>query len=195
MSETSTISKKLRRLAVIGAAIATCTASLAVGTATAATPHSELVRIPMKVVGFDAALAAKNGYQIKRTATGQEYSVKAGAANAVAPQNQVNTSCGVAWIFVYGLAPVRVQISTGFQTNIPAQSFSWQIYLSDNGGISNHTWSGGLNNVTQWHVTPEYGGMTAGPVHGWVNAGSNAKLANGAVCDSGGPESYSTIPS
>lgn len=198
MSEMTTIGKKLRRLAVIGAAIGACTASLAAGTATAATPqpatpHTQMMTMPMKVVGFNAAVAVAHGYQIKRAATGQEYSVKAGVADAVTPQNRINSGCGYAWIYVTGVQNVTVQVDTGFVVNAPATSFAWQFFLADNGGISNHSWGSGLNNQTAWHITQVYGGMTAGPVHGWVTLASHATLYNGAVCGSGGPESYSTI--
>lgn len=196
----STIGRTLRRFAVIGATIAACTASLAVGTAAAATPqlatpYTLVAAVPMHIVGFDAATAAKNGYQIKHTATGKEYVIKAGAPDVITPQNQIDGPCGTAFIYASGIGNKSISVFTGFTIlgNVPAVAYHWHIYLRDNGGTSDHTF-GGVVGGQSWSTRQTYSGLTPGPEYAYVGIGNSyAVLANTDICWAGPATSSTTI--
>lgn len=196
----STIGRTSRRFAVIGAAIAACTASLAVGAAAAtpatpqpAAPYTLVAAVPMHIVGFDAATAAKNGYQIKHTATGQEYVIKAGAPDVITPQNQIDGNCGTAFIYASGIGNKSINVFTGFTVFSPAAAYHWHIYLRDNGGTSDHTF-GGVVGGQSWSTRQTYSGLTPGPEYAYVGIGNSyAVLFNSNICWAGPATSTTTI--
>jgi hypothetical protein len=194
MSEKTTIGRRWRRLVVLGAAVAACAASLAVGTAAAATPQPTLVAaVPMHIAGFDAAVAAQNGYQIKHTAAGKEYATKDGAPDVVTPQNQINGPCGTAFIYATGIGNNSIKVLTGFSVDQVAAAYHWHIYLRDNGGTSDHTF-GGVAGSENWSTQNNYGQLTPGPEYAYVGIGNSyAVLINSDVCFAGPATSTTTI--
>jgi ABC-type amino acid transport substrate-binding protein len=183
--------KKLTVAAAVFAAAAT--ALLAGGSAQAATPpggafHETRIVVPMKVTGFDAAVAKAHGYEIRTDAQGRQYSVKIGSKATATPNNQIDGNCGSSYIYITGSAgPRTLSVDTGFNVIFPADSFYWRIWLTDNGGVSTHTWGGGLFLDTGWEHKETYRGMTPGPAYGNVDLNSDAILVDGEVCTTGGP--------
>jgi hypothetical protein len=204
--------RKPARLAVsLGAVAATATALAGVAQAlpasastvqarTAAVPHVVKVTVPMKVTGFDAAVARAHGYVIRTDAQGREYSVQAGAAatasasaDAVSPDNVIDGNCGSSYLYEYAVGNHAVDIQTGFNVTTPAVAYWWKYWMRDPGGTSSHTHSGGLAARTSWADDERWGALTPGPASAWVDTGSDALLDNGGVCTSGGPSSSATI--
>jgi hypothetical protein len=184
----------MKKLSVFAAAFATAAAALlAGGSAQAAalpgdaSPGTSVV-VPMRVTGFDAAVAKAHGYEIRTDAQGRQYSVKAGSNAAPAPDNQIDGTCGSSYIYVTGAAgPRTLSVDTGFNVIFPADSYYWRIWLTDNGGVSTHSWAGGLFLDTGWEHKEKYSGMTPGPGYANVDLNSDAILVDGEVCTTGGP--------
>jgi hypothetical protein len=65
--------------------------------------------------------------------------------------------------------------------------------MIDEGGFSTHKHSGGLLLRTTWEAVDTWPGMTPGSSTAWVDTGSYAVLATGAVCYSAGPSDSITI--
>jgi hypothetical protein len=61
------------------------------------------------------------------------------------------------------------------------------------GGLSDHTYSGGLALRTTWSNVTTWGHLSAGSASSWVDTASWALLADGFVCYSAGPDSDTTI--
>jgi hypothetical protein len=163
------------------------------GTRVTATPDGTRVTVPMTITGFNAAVAKAHGYTIRTNAQGQQYSVAAGAANAVTPDNVVDGNCGTSYIYEYAVGNAAVDIQTGFSITTPAVAYYWKYWMRDGGGTSSHTHGGGLALRKTWDTDDRWGALTRGHATSWVDTGSDALLANGGVCTSGGPSASATI--
>lgn len=194
--------RKLRRpIAVIGAVFAAAiplagaaqaasanASSVPARTAVlSAAPHATRVTTPMKIVGFDAAVARAHGYVIRTDSRGRTYSVKAGAAATATPDNVVGGNCGSSYLWEFGVGNHAVDVQTGFSVNTPAVIFWWKYWMRDPGGTSNHTFGGGLNFEYGWKDDSRWGALTPGPANAWVDGGSDAILVDGVVCTTAGP--------
>jgi hypothetical protein len=184
--------------ALAGAAQALPASASTVQARTAAVPHVVKVTVPMKIAGFDAAVAQAHGYVIRTDARGRQYSVQAGAAAAaspaaVTPDNAIGGNCGSSHLYEYAVGNHAVDIQTGFNVNTPAVAYWWKYWMRDPGGTSSHTFGGGLARRTSWADDSRWGALTPGPASAWVDTGSDALLENGDVCTSAGPSSSATI--
>jgi hypothetical protein len=149
------------------------------------------VTVPMKIVGFDAAVAKAHGYVIRTDAQGRQYSVKAGAA--AIPGNRVYGNCGDSWLYEIAVGNHAVDIRTGFDVNTPAVAFYWKYWMHDRGGTSSHDDGGGLAFRNTWEADDRWGALTPGPANAWVDSGSDAILDDGSVCVTAGPADSTTI--
>jgi hypothetical protein len=150
-------------------------------------------RVGMHIVGFNKAVAAAHGYEIKTAADGRQYSVKKGAVTAagdVSTENIVYGNCGSSWLYYNAIGNSSNKIETGFQLNQAATSYWWLVVMIDGGGQSSRNWAGGLLLRTRWGVTSTATGMTHGFSDAYVSTGSSAILWNGGVCTSGGPSDF-----
>jgi hypothetical protein len=163
------------------------------GTRVTATPDGTRVTVPMTITGFDAAVAKAHGYTIRTNAQGQQYSVKAGAADAVSPNGVVDGNCGSSYIYEYAVGNHGVDIQTGFNIYTPAVAYYWKYWMRDGGGTSSHSHAGGLALRTSWSDDERWGALTPGYATSWVDTGSDAILDNGGVCTSGGPSASTDI--
>lgn len=198
-----------KRAAVTGAVFAAATAVAALAQAlpaNAAPAHAQAaspaavrvvkVTVPMKIVGFDAAVAKAHGYAIRTDAQGRQYSVKAGAAANAAPDDRVYGNCGDSWLYEFAVGNHAVDLETGFDVNTPAVAYWWRYWMHDLGGTTSHTYAGGLDFRNTWDNGPagqRWGALTPGPANAWVDSGSDAILDNGDVCATAGPADSTTI--
>jgi hypothetical protein len=169
--------------------------------ATASSPAkpANAVKVAMHIVGFDASVAAANGYTIKTDANGKQRSIKNDAStnavesNVVTPDNQIDGNCGSSWIYYNAIGNSSASISTGFALFFPATSYWWFVRINDAGGQNNHVWAGGLANLFGWSVYQQVGGLSHGLSVATVSVQSSAVLANGGVCKSGGPTDLDNV--
>lgn len=197
--------RKFHKLAAVtGAVCAAATAIAAMALpANAAPAHAQAassaavrvvkVTVPMKIVGFDEAVAKAHGYVIRTDAQGRQYSVKAGAAANPTPDNRVYGNCGDSWLYELAVGNHAVDIRTGFDVNTPAVAYWWKYWMRDLGGTSSHTFAGGLAFRNTWDDDSRWGALTPGPANAWVDSGSDAILDNGDVCVTAGPADSTTI--
>lgn len=175
------------------AAPASASAAPARAAATSASPHVVRVTVPMRIVGFDAAVARAHGYVIRTDSHGRMYSVKAGAATGPTPDNQVYGNCGSSYLYETAVGYHAVDVQTGFSVNVPAVAYWWRYWMNDPGGTSSHTFGGGLATRYNWADDSRWGALTPGPASAWVDGGSDAILVDGGVCTTAGPSDSTYI--
>lgn len=155
--------------------------------ASPASPHTVRITAPMRITGFDAAVAKAHGYVIRTDSHGRAYSVKAGTASAATPDNRVYGNCGSSYIFETAVGNHAVDIQTGFDVSTPAVIYYWKYWMADGGGATSHDFGGGLLRRTHWGDDSRWGALTPGPADSWVDSSSDAILQNGDVCSTAGP--------
>ena len=180
------------------AAVAIASGAAAANAATNAdTPH--LVRTTtaqMRVVGFDKKVAAAHGYDIRRAANGEHYSVKRrarSAAPSATASNVVGGNCGFSYVYEYGIGNRAIELYTGYSVIRPVLRWRWQVRLDDRGGSSYRNYAG-WGNRGIWQDDRVIGGLTRGGARAIViRANSWTLLNTGAICSSGGPWDDTTI--
>jgi hypothetical protein len=187
---------KLLAPAVCAAATVTMMMS-AVTSASAATralptpTHPSVTRTVMRIIGFDARVAAEHGYEVRSAPGGKQYLTKNGSST---PDGVVSGPCGVSYVYEYGIGNRAVELYSGFSVIAPEVGGHWQIRLSDRGGTSfkNYNVAASANGIGQF--TQVVGGLSKGPAQATVvGPASFAILDNGEVCYSGGPSATTTI--
>ena len=154
----------------------------------------------MHVVGFDAQIAAMNGYRIKHYPDGREYSIKVDAKSGTEtlnggalPANEVAGNCGTSWIEFDAIGGLAAQLGTGFDVPLPASGYTWKVNVTDQigSGIAINE-SRFLNpHRKSWaKVVTTRSGSRGSAFSQVVTPTSVATLENGAICRSGGPTSY-----
>ncbi|MFJ9447902.1 hypothetical protein ACIRRH_39655 [Kitasatospora sp. NPDC101235] len=131
-------------------------------------PTADRIEIGMLFKGYDKAVADANGYTVKTSPQGFEYSVKKNATEAedaaaqqlaaarwgikpaAKPGHDVaddysdyyNPQCGTAWLSGNAVGNLSVDLSTGFTLNPDQRAifYYWEVTLSDSGGSSRQTW-------------------------------------------------------
>jgi len=192
----------LRQIAIGTMAVMAC-ASVAAGTAQAS-PRSAVasvtaskvtvheVKVPMKLEGFNAAVAKRNGYSILKNAEGQQYAVKLNAkgqeiASTATPDASV---CGDSYIEYDAIGNKQAIVFSGWSLDdgYTADFFTWDIIAVDSAGTGsknfygNPTQQGGT--PTNWYIPT--GWLTTHSVTGSSYAEVTAGqilLTNGGVCD------------
>lgn len=159
---------------------------------------------PMVAKGYDAQVAAANGFQIVTNADGTQSSVPVTAAakaqlqqaaerraqlqsSTVSPQGVGN--CGESWASGSKIANDTVAFSTGFQVFLAATHHTWTVYATGlitanswttsgaGPATGNKSWTGAIPSV----VGPGVGGVP------WGSASASVVLVDGTVCYSDGP--------
>jgi hypothetical protein len=172
----------------------------------AATPDTTTTYQPMVVHGYDAQVAAENGYKIVTNADGTQDSVPVTAA-AAAQQQQADqlranaqaesqstatpavlTECGYDWVSGSKIANNTVAFNTGFLVYLAGTHYTWTVnavgfitanhWTSSGGGPASGTknWNGAIPNV----IGPGIGGVPGG------SASAAVILVDGTVCYSEG---------
>lgn len=197
---------------VLSLALGALGGSSAAVAAPAPEPAQE-TQVGMYVVGFDAAVAKANGYQIVTYPNGDQQSVpidpqstqpkspilhpqssestaqpsqQARPAVANTDYNEVWGNCGRAWIRVTQTGTNQVAVASGF-SNTPATAFfwSWDVSLSDQNGTSHQTYSGAIFDDKASRVWTNL--TQYGYTYDYVYAGG-ATLIDGTICLAGQPD-------
>lgn len=152
---------------------------------------------PMYVVGFDASVAAANGYEIRTDSQGRQYSVKIGSTAKVSPYDTgiINGNCGTSYITFTSIGNNKANFQTGFGVFLGAAVYyGWYVSITNPFGSTAYSWGGGLFFRSTWespvttYYTPYFGYTIAA-----VSTSSYATLSNGAICYSGGPQASDYI--
>lgn len=192
-------------------------ASATDGTPTGATATPVVATtVPLSITGFDAATAAKYGYELRLNDAGQHVVVKAGEATStgtvvpgavlngtaslselgggtVSPQGIVYGDCGTSSVFLLDSGSLKYHVDTGFSVTTPAISYSWSVLVTGPGYAKTHTWGGGLLFRSTW--TGSADATIASSQAGWfyAYASGSAALANGLICQSLHPTDIEAI--
>ncbi|GAB7188835.1 hypothetical protein ATKI12_8950 [Kitasatospora sp. Ki12] len=157
----------------------------------------------MTVRGVDRQVAESHGFKVVTGPDGTQHVVPTAAATnpdgspykattakattTFSPDNVVEGNCGDSYLWVHAVGGYVSEIETGFDLNMGAVAYHWQVNRSDTWGSDSHSWGGGLGVDTSWHGEWDVrsGGAT------WETAGvvpsSDALLWDGEICSSGGP--------
>ncbi len=158
----------------------------------------------MVVHGYDAQVAAANGYRIVSNADGTQQSVPVTAA-AIAQRQQadqiraaarqgtpspsVGVVCGDSWVSGVKKARDTVAFSTGFLVYGAAYQHTWTVYAT--GFITGNSWTtsgaGPASGTKSWTgAIPRVVGPGVGGVP-FASASASVILVDGTVCYSVGP--------
>lgn len=186
-------------LLTIGVAAAALTSLLTITPATADGPQGgEVVfeqHAPMNIVGYDAGIAAANGFEIVTDENGVQTSVPVtDEAKAIVaeyeggPQarNTVWGDCGSASLFITRLGIYTIVIETAYSAYLPSVSHVWDV----DGAVTSGTYSeafSGLNFSNTWYAAHNVGVNNNTSGFGVVRSGSRAYLIDGAICYAYGP--------
>ena len=137
------------------------------------------VELPMKVVGFDAKVAAANGF------SGQPASPAEGIPTSVDPGN-----CGFSYVELYDVGVRKYRMDTGFGVAGSAISYTWSVRVTSSGYLRNFGYSGGLFFRSSWTNSPDPVASIpqAGNVAAYVQTG-RVTLSNGSICETVHPAS------
>ncbi|RFA19989.1 hypothetical protein B7R25_10450 [Subtercola boreus] len=150
----------------------------------------------MTIHGFDADVAAENGFTIITNAEGIQESIPVSDSAkalvvAAAQEGHQNTgtltySCGSSWLTMTRAGSTSVYFNTGFKVYLPTLWHSWAVDMfSSRGGYSVGLDGGPTPPVWDDGWTINVGSSFG--THGNVRPGSFAVLTNGAFCYSNSP--------
>lgn len=156
------------------------------------------VEVSMQVGGFDSAVAEANGYEIRTSENGTQYSVKKGtpkgSSGEMTAQGEVEGGCGKSWVWLTPRDNREVNIRTGFSVSDAVRDFTWTVTLDDQGGRTKHDFLGHPDADGFVDKNRIVSGLTRGSARAYVIALANfAILVNGQVCFSGGPADTAVI--
>lgn len=158
------------------------------GTASAAqAPFTVRITDPMRVVGFDAAVARAHGYTVKTAPDGHQYAL---AKGALQPATTVDGNCGSATLDYTATGGKAATVYTGFTVDDGAWEFNWSVAVTDDAGVGTENWGDPLASRTQWYDTWITHHSVTGYSFATVTSGA-ALLDNGDVC-AAAPVSAST---
>lgn len=153
------------------------------------------IRMPMTVVGFDAAVAKENGYPTtppRNLASLGDSAPSTDRADAQ-PMGQVFGNCGFSYVDLYEAGTRKYRMDTGFGLNHSAVRYRWSVHVYAPGYSHYGNYGGGLffrntwTNKDGYDVNPQAAYTIAYVVTG------EATLSNGAVCQTGHPSDYRLI--
>jgi hypothetical protein len=177
-----------------GVALLVCISVLGItGVASAASaptssPSSHSVYAALRVTGFNAEVAKKNGYEVRTDAAGHEYPVKVTRSgtseNSVTPQSSL--PCGGAYIDYEAAGNKQAWVYSGWflSAGLTADYFYWRIPVTDNAGTGERYWYGPLAAATGWYIPA--GWLTSHSVTGysWAEVSfGQITLTNGNICE------------
>jgi hypothetical protein len=189
------------------AAVTTLMVLAGAQTATAATvpPPPKVVTMvtPMVVKGYDATVAAANGFTIVTDSNGVQSSVPVTAAakalvassaplaatstsaGGVHPDGTGSANCGSSYITLTAHGLSYVEYETGYSVRLPTSGRWWGITVWSGAGATGVSMNSGLAGAKTWASLGYINGSGGG--WGYVNAGSFAILTDGSVCYTTGP--------
>ncbi|MEU8034666.1 hypothetical protein AB0C13_40005 [Streptomyces sp. NPDC049099] len=140
---------------------------------------------PMKLVGFDAAVAEEHGYKIVTLPNGEQTSVP--KDGRVVPNTTVHGDCGDSYLHFHATGGnYEGEISTGYKVHHSVVRYGWSVDVTDRFGVGrlhDSGWATGPNH--EMHFLTHSGG--AGDAHAQVEGGSYTILIDGEECHSGSP--------
>lgn len=146
--------------------------------------------LPMTFGGFNAEVAAANGFEVVTNPDGTQSSnpvtseAKKQIDSSIGPFGTVPGSCGTSTVSAVKLAGDTVAYHTGYSVPFPVYERSWRVNIQSITGWNAHpSWGGPTaanwyTEGTAWIVGP---GVAVVPVTAFVTA------SNGRTCYSGGP--------
>lgn len=194
--------QKIGRALLVGVAtLATMVGTTTFASAAPALPASgdaSKLEVSMQVGGFDSKVAEANGYEIRTSESGTQYSVKKGtlrgSSDDMTAQSEVAGNCGVSFLYINGRGGNAIDMKTGFAVRDAVSDFTWTVTLNDQGGQTKHDFLGHYDADGYVEKNRIVGGLTRGSANAYVIALANfAILVDGTVCFSGGPADVTTI--
>lgn len=146
------------------------------------------VTVPMKVTGFNAAVAKAHGYKVETLMSGKQIAVK---PNAVAsPDDDISGDCGDAFLWFEPQGNKVVNIWTGFNLDYEADLYDWNVAVTDSAGTGSKLFYGVLAADYSWSVTwvtthSVTGHGSAEVTNGWVQLNNGSECSSINVGDSG----------
>lgn len=158
----------------------------------AAKPPAGAVVSHLRRVGFNAAVARAHGYRVRTAPNGTRYPVRPGAR--ARPNDEVSGDCGDSWIYISVQGNWRSTITTGFDVDLPAIGFGWQVLRSDPYGSTTNSWGSPLAEDYSWEGSWQIQGGGPGMEYASVDpADSWALLTDGSICSSAGPNDQAMV--
>lgn len=155
-----------RRLLILVLALSATLAPLGLTAPAAAAPAEKKVitiYAPMTVIGFDAKVAAANGYVIVAMKDGKRRSVKKGSVvGDVSAAGTVSGNCGSSYLRMYGSVG-RYSLQTGFTLKRGALTYRWGVDVYGPTG-KHFSWGAGLKNKANWDRSAEAVGWHEGSI-------------------------------
>jgi hypothetical protein len=158
-------------------------------------PAGHLVEYPMRVIGYDRDVAAKNGYEIRIDASGAEYSAKVGSPEQ--PADERVGDCGWSWVY-FTAVDTRTHftsIYTGWRLleGLPgAWDFNWNVHVTDLYGVSDKHWGNPIPSYHNWAAANAFQSGGPGPANATVTVGL-VFLTNGTICFAYGPTAHADL--
>jgi hypothetical protein len=177
--------KTISLAALLTAAMIASTIGAGRSSAAVAAP-AQVVKTPMVVVGFDAKVAAANGFALRKEANGSTELVNT-RTGAVAPDNLLKGTCGYSWYYLSKRTAKTWTFWTGFTIYSKygsAVDYSWTTHVAGPSRYSkSDSFGGGLFFRSTWQsknkVFHAFG--KRGEYHGVVSSG-HAITDKGYVC-------------
>jgi hypothetical protein len=139
----------------------------------------------LKVIGFNAAVARQNGYQVRTDGGGHQYSVKVTRSGTV-ESPQASLGCGGAYLDYEATGQNKqAWVYSGWYLNpgLAAAYFYWRIAVVDSAGVGDRYWNSGQS-ATGWYIPT--GWLTTHSVTGysWAEVSfGQITLTNGNICE------------
>jgi hypothetical protein len=174
---------------LVGALLLGVTGVASAASSTPPPAKGHRVYATLKVVGFDAAVAKKNGYQVKTDAAGHQYAVKVTPSGAVqssvTPQDSLG-GCGGAYIDYEAVGNKQAWVYSGWylDSGLTADYFYWRIPVTDNAGTGERYWYGPLAAATGWYIPTGWKTTHSVTGYSWAEVSyGQIKLTNGDICE------------
>jgi len=154
-------------------------------------PATTMVRVPMKVGGFDAKVAAAHGYALRKEANGATELVNVRTGSMV-PQNQIDGNCGYSWYYLSNRSASTWTFWTGFHIYAiygAGVDYTWHTHVAGPAGYSQSDDFGGilaLKNTWESKNKRFHAFGARGTYSGVVSSG-HAVTDLGFVCYTGHP--------
>lgn len=154
------------------------------------------LRIPMVAVGYDPAVARANGFELRRSPSGQAISVKRGhptSSGTTVPLGTVGGDCGYSSVSLSNPSNLTYKVQTGFLVYTRAVGYSWSVQVTGPGYARTHKWGGLLRLASSWtgSATATIAPRQRGEYFAY--ASGSATLVNGLICRSNNPADVEAI--
>jgi hypothetical protein len=153
----------------------------------------------MHIVGFNAAVAKAHGYEIRKNARGQEYSIKIGSRFSPDSDPVVYGNCGASYMYFSAIGArsaspkYGASYASGYTVVNPTVEGEWYMYFVDNDGVGDVNNYSATNGTISWEQTGDTWHGTTGYAYGEVSTSSWVLMDDGGYCESGGPWESTTL--